>query len=278
MQTIHIADFIQERALTAQGLKRNTAGLRTGLTDLDHQFCLHPGELTVVAARPSMGKTAFVLQVALHNALQENVPTLYFSLDSAKKLLVTRMAGYLAGVDANCIRRGNASADEEISINNALVELSKSKLYINAVNILSVSNMLDECEAVMQSYGLRLIVIDDFQLLKHNPNQKEIVKLIVDLKNFAGRLKVPIIITARVNRACEKRTDHRPLLQDAFGKYDVIVDMADNILFLYRPDYYSPDPSEQRNILEVIIPKQIDGFTGTTEVNYCWQTGRLSDL
>jgi len=277
MKSIHIANYIQEESIIAQKLVQEVTGLKTGLLDLDMRFRFCPGELTVVAARPSMGKTSFALHVVLNAVLREQVPTVFFSLDCSKKLLLARMASILTEVDSAKIRIGNISAEEEVSINNALNELSNSKLYISDETILTVSDMHKECETIKQMHGLSLIVIDYFQLINHVQSQKSIAQLITDLRHLTSALKIPVLLTSQIGRACESRGDKRPFLSDFHAKYREIVNTADNVIFLYRDSYYSPDTLKLKTC-ELIIAKNKNSITGTIEVEYSGEYCKFKNL
>ena len=246
-------------------------GIPTGFIDLDYRTAgLQPSDLILVAARPSMGKTAFVLNLAQHVAFQENMCTAIFSLEMSKEQLVNRLFSLESRVDAQALRTGNLSdADWEKLIERAGI-IGNSELIIDDTPGISISEMRSKCRKYKLEHDLKLIIIDYLQLMsgsgRSESRQQEISEISRSLKALARELSVPVIALSQLSRAVEQRPDHRPMLSD-LRESGAIEQDADVVMFIYRDDYYNKD-TELKGISEIIIAKQRNGPIGT--VNLAW--------
>lgn len=251
--------------------KGAVTGIPTGFIDLDYKTSgLQPSDLVLVAARPSMGKTAFVLNIAQHVAFKNKTTTAIFSLEMSKEQLVNRLLALESRVDSQAIRTGNlADSDWEKLIEGAGV-IGRSNLIIDDTPGISIAELRSKCRKYKLEHNLGIIIIDYLQLMsgsgKGDSRQQEISDISRSLKGLARELSVPVVALSQLSRAVEQRPDHRPMLSD-LRESGAIEQDADVVMFLYRDDYYNKD-SENKNIAEVIIAKQRNGPIGT--VNLVW--------
>lgn len=256
----------------ASKTKGHITGLSTGFADLDFKTAgLQPSDFILIAARPSMGKTAFSLSVLDHVVVKKQLSAAIFSLEMSKEQLVNRLLAMEARIDAQNIRSGNLSDEEWENLVNASEVLGSSKLIIDDTPGISVAEMRSKCRKYKMDQDIQLIVVDYIQLMssggKGDNRQQEVSDISRALKGLARELNVPVIVLSQLNRAVESRTDHRPMLSD-IRESGAIEQDADVIMFLYRDDYYNPE-TEEKNVAEVIIAKQRNGPTGT--VKLAWQ-------
>ena len=257
-----------EQAAKTQG---NVTGIATGFLDLDYKTAgLQPSDLILVAARPSMGKTAFVLNIAQHVAFHSNEATAIFSLEMSKEQLVNRLFSLESRVDAQLLRSGNLEdADWEKLIEGAGT-IGRSKLIIDDTPGISISELRSKCRKYKLEHDLKLVIIDYLQLMSgsghSDSRQQEISEISRSLKGLARELHVPVIALSQLSRAVEQRPDHRPMLSD-LRESGAIEQDADVVMFIYRDDYYNKDTPD-KNIAEIIIAKQRNGPIGT--VNLVW--------
>ena len=247
----------------------NVTGIATGFTDLDYKTAgLQPSDLILIAARPSMGKTAFVLNVAQHICFKLNKCAAIFSLEMSKEQLVNRLLALESKVDAQNIRTGSMSDAEWDSLIEGAGNIAKSNLIIDDTPGISIGALRSKCRKFKQESGLSVIIIDYLQLMTGNGHsesrQNEISEISRSLKALARELHVPVIALSQLSRAVEKRDDHRPMLSD-LRESGAIEQDADVVMFLYRDDYYNKE-SEKKGISEVIIAKQRNGPIGTVEL------------
>ena len=250
----------------------NVTGIPTGFVDLDYKLSgLQPSDMILVAARPSMGKTAFVLNIAQYAAFHEDMATAIFSLEMSKEQLVNRLFSLESRVDAQLLRSGNLSdADWEKLIEGAGT-IGKSHLIIDDTPGISISEMRSKCRKYKLEHDLKLVIIDYLQLMSGSgkstdSRQQEISDISRSLKALARELSVPVIALSQLSRAVEQRPDHRPMLSD-LRESGAIEQDADVVMFIYRDDYYNKD-TETPNQAEIIIAKQRNGPIGT--VNLAW--------
>lgn len=258
-----------EQASKTQG---NVTGIHTGFVDLDYKMSgLQPSDFILVAARPSMGKTAFVLNIAQYVAFHEKMATAIFSLEMAKEQLVNRLFSLESRVDAQVLRSGNLSdSDWEKLIEGAGV-IGSSNLIIDDTPGISISELRSKCRKFKLEHDLKLVIIDYLQLMsggkgRNDSRQQEISEISRSLKGLARELNVPIIALSQLSRAVEQRPEHRPMLSD-LRESGAIEQDADVVMFIYRDDYYNKD-SDMKNIAEINIAKQRNGPIGT--VNLVW--------
>ena len=259
-----------EKASKTQG---NVTGIATGFLDLDYKTSgLQPSDLILVAARPSMGKTAFVLNIAQYVAFHSDLCTAIFSLEMSKEQLVNRLFSLESRVDAQKLRSGDLSdADWEKLIEGAGT-IGRSKLIIDDTPGISISELRSKCRKYKLEHDLKLIIIDYLQLMSgsggraSDSRQQEISDISRSLKGLARELNVPVVALSQLSRAVEQRPDHRPMLSD-LRESGAIEQDADVVMFIYRDDYYNKD-TEDKGIAEIIIAKQRNGPIGT--VNLVW--------
>jgi replicative DNA helicase len=257
-----------EQASKTQG---NVTGIPTGFMDLDYKMSgLQNSDFILVAARPSMGKTALVLNIAQYVAFHENLATAIFSLEMSKEQLVNRLFSLESRVDAQILRSGNLNdSDWEKLIEGADV-IGKSHLIIDDTPGISISELRSKCRKYKLEHDLKLIIIDYLQLMtgsgRTDSRQQEISDISRSLKGLARELNVPVIALSQLSRAVEQRPDHRPMLSD-LRESGAIEQDADVVMFIYRDDYYNKD-TDIKNIAEIIIAKQRNGPIGT--VNLVW--------
>lgn len=260
-----------EKIEQASKTKGNVTGIATGFVDLDYRTSgLQPSDLILVAARPSMGKTAFVLNIAQYVAFHSNLCTAIFSLEMSKEQLVNRLFSLESRVDAQLLRSGNlADSDWEKLIEGAGT-IGRSKLIIDDTPGISISELRSKCRKYKLEHDLKLIIIDYLQLMsgsgRSDSRQQEISDISRSLKGLARELNVPVIALSQLSRQVEQRPDHRPMLSD-LRESGAIEQDADVVMFIYRDDYYNKDTPD-KNIAEIIIAKQRNGPIGT--INLVW--------
>ena len=246
-----------EKIQLAAKTKGNVTGIPTGFIDLDYKMSgLQPSDLILVAARPSMGKTAFVLNIAQYVAFHEDECTAIFSLEMSKEQLVNRLFALESHVDAQLLRSGNlADSDWEKLIEGAGT-IGKSKLIIDDTPGISISELRSKCRKYKLEHDLKLIIIDYLQLMSgsgrgSDSRQQEISDISRSLKSLARELNVPVIALSQLSRAVEQRPEHRPMLSD-LRESGAIEQDADVVMFIYRDDYYNKD-SDMKGIAEINI-------------------------
>ncbi len=262
-----------EKIEQASKTKGNVTGIATGFMDLDYRTSgLQPSDLVLVAARPSMGKTAFVLNIAQYVAFHTGLCTAIFSLEMSKEQLVNRLFSLESRVDAQLLRSGSlADSDWEKLIEGAGT-IGRSNLIIDDTPGISISELRSKCRKYKLEHDLKLIIIDYLQLMsgsgrsKSDSRQQEISDISRSLKGLARELNVPVVALSQLSRQVEQRPDHRPMLSD-LRESGAIEQDADVVMFIYRDDYYNKDTPD-KNIAEIIIAKQRNGPIGT--INLVW--------
>ena len=248
--------------------KGTVTGISTGFYDLDYKTSgLQPSDLILVAARPSMGKTAFVLNLAQYICVRNKVPTAIFSLEMSKDQLINRVLSMESKVDSQAMRTGNLNqADWEKLIESAGI-ISEAPLIIDDTPGISIGELRSKCRKYKLENDLKLVIIDYLQLMTgggrgSESRQQEISDISRSLKALARELNAPVIALSQLSRACETRPDHRPMLSD-LRESGAIEQDADVVMF--RDDYYNKD-TDKKNISEIIIAKQRNGPIGTVEL------------
>ena len=257
-----------EMASRTQG---NVTGIPTGFIDLDYKMSgFQPSDLILVAARPSMGKTAFVLNIAQYMAFHNHVTAAIFSLEMSKEQLVNRMLSLESKVDSQSIRTGNLEDEDWAKLIEGANIIGNSNLIIDDKPGISISELRSKCRKYKMEHNLGVIFIDYLQLMtgsgRSESRQQEISEISRSLKALARELNVPVVALSQLSRAVEQRPDHRPMMSD-LRESGAIEQDADVIMFIYRDDYYNKD-SENKGIAEIIIAKQRNGPIGT--VNLVW--------
>ena len=249
-------------------------GISTGFIDIDRKLTgLHGGELILVGARPSMGKTAFVLNIALHVLKYEEVPTAIFSLEMSKESLVTRLLAMDAKVDAQNIRTGQLSEKEWDSLIESTETISRVPLFIDDNSNITVSELRSKCRKLKQTENIGLIIVDYLQLMNDSGQRRESRQQFISdvsraFKGIARELNVPFIALAQLNRAVDSRPDHKPVLADLRESGSIEQD-ADVVMFIYRDDYYNKEDSKKPGVADINIAKQRNGSVGPVEL--LWQ-------
>ncbi|MGL4799476.1 MAG: replicative DNA helicase [Cellulosilyticaceae bacterium] len=267
-----------EQALVNKGA---VTGVPTGFIDLDYKTAgMQPSDLILVAARPSMGKTAFSLNVIQSAAIKNKKKVAVFSLEMSKDQLVNRMLCAEAMVDAQKVRTGNLEPQDWDRIAKAIPTIAAADIFIDDTPGISVMEMRAKCRRLKLEKGLDLIMIDYLQLMSGNgktdSRQQEISEISRSLKAIAREMSAPVIALSQLSRACETRADHRPMLSD-LRESGAIEQDADVVMFLYRDEYYNPD-TDKKNIGEVIIAKQRNGPTGTVELVWLGQYTKFANM
>ena len=253
----------------ASRMKGSVTGMPTGFIDLDYKTSgFQPSDLILIAARPSMGKTAFVLNIAEYMAFRSNETVAIFSLEMSKEQLVNRLFALESRVDSQILRTGNLSDNDWSSLIEAAGVIGRSNLIIDDTPGISVSELRSKCRKYKLEHNLGIIMIDYLQLMqgsrKSESRQQEISHISRSLKEIARELQVPVVALSQLSRAVEQRPDHRPMLSD-LRESGAIEQDADVVMFLYRDDYYNHD-TEKKDVAEVIIAKQRNGPIGTVEL------------
>ena len=262
---LNVIDNIEK----ASRIKGNVTGIPTGFTDLDYKTSgLHASDLVLVAARPSMGKTAFVLNIAQRIARRGDATVAIFSLEMSREQLVNRLLAMESHVDSQSLRTGNLSGEDWANLVEGANVIGSSRLIIDDTPAITVAELRSKCRKYKLEHDLGVIMIDYLQLMsgsgRSDSRQQEISEISRSLKALARELDVPVIALSQLSRAVEQRPDHRPMLSD-LRESGAIEQDADVVMFIYRDDYYHKD-TEKKDIAEIIIAKQRNGPIGTIEL------------
>lgn len=268
---------------TAAKQQGHITGLQTGFRDLDYKTAgLQPSDLILIAARPAMGKTAFVLNLAEYIALHSQSTIAMFSLEMSKEQLVKRMLSMNSKVDSQRIRTGNLEDEDWGKLVDSVRRLGNSNLVIDDSSGITASEIHSKCRRLKMEKGLDLVIVDYLQLMsgggkrRGDSRQQEISDISRALKVMARDLNVPVIALSQLSRAVEQRPDKKPMLSD-LRESGAIEQDADMVMFLYREEYYKPD-SEKKGQAELIIAKQRSGPTGTVELAWLAQYTKFGNL
>ena len=261
--------------------KGSVTGIPTGFLDLDYQTAgLQPSDLVLIAARPSMGKTAFVLNIAQYIAFHENLCAAIFSLEMSKEQLVNRLFSLESRVDAQKLRTGNLQESEWEKLIEGAGIIGNSKLIIDDTPGISISELRSKCRKYKLEHDLKIVIIDYLQLMtgsgRSESRQQEISEISRSLKALARELNVPVVALSQLSRAVEQRPDHRPMLSD-LRESGAIERDADVVMFIYRDDYYNKD-TELKNISEIIVAKQRNGPIGTIQLAWLPEYTKFGNL
>lgn len=253
----------------ASKMKGNVTGIATGFIDLDYRTAgMQPSDLVLIAARPSMGKTAFALNIAQYVAFRQNKCVAIFSLEMSKEQLVNRLFSLESKVDAQKLRTGQLADNEWDRLIESAAEIGRSNLIIDDTPGISIAELRSKCRKYKMDHNLSMVIIDYLQLMSGNgrsdSRQQEISEISRSLKAIARELNVPVLALSQLSRAVEQRPDHRPMLSD-LRESGAIEQDADVVMFIYRDDYYNKE-SERKGISEIIVAKQRNGPIGTVEL------------
>lgn len=290
LQKRNSGDFVSIKDIVFQSLesiesaaknKGSVTGVATGFYDLDYKTAgLQPSDLILIAARPSMGKTAFVLNIAEYVALRSNVTTAIFSLEMSKDQLVKRILSMHSKVDSQAIRSGDLSDEDWLKLVESARTIGNSNLIIDDTSSISISELRSKCRKFKLEQNLGLVIIDYLQLMsgskKSESRQQEISEISRSLKALAREINAPVVALSQLSRAVEQRPDKRPMLSD-LRESGAIEQDADVVMFIYRDDYYNHD-SEDAGISEIIIGKQRNGPTGTVKLAWLSQYTKFANL
>lgn len=261
--------------------KGTVAGLSTGFRELDQLTSgLHPSDLIIVAARPSVGKTAFALNIAQHVAIRQRIPVAFFSLEMGKEQLAMRMLCSEAAVDGQKLRTGFLDAQDWSKISDASDVLSEAPIFIDDTPAITVMEMRSKARRLKLEHNIGLIIVDYLQLMRYggrtDSRQQEVAEITRGIKALARELQVPLIALAQLSRRAEEREGKRPGLAD-LRESGEIEQAADLVAFLYREDYYDQE-SQNRNVIEVIVGKHRNGPVGTVKLAFLRHIQRYGDL
>ena len=257
-------------------------GIATGFIDLDYRTAgMQPSDLVLIAARPSMGKTAFVLNIAQYVAFHSGECVAIFSLEMSKEQLVNRLFAMESKADSQHLRTGNLSDMEWEKLIESAGMIGQSKLIIDDTPGISIADMRSKCRKFKLEMDLKMIIIDYLQLMSGSgrgtdSRQQEISDISRSLKALARELQVPVLALSQLSRAVEQRPDHRPMLSD-LRESGAIEQDADVVMFIYRDDYYNPD-TEKKGIAEINIAKQRNGPIGTIDLVWLPEFTKFANL
>ena len=281
---VNIKDIVIQSLDNIEAASRNkgsVTGIATGFYDLDYKMAgLQPSDLILIAARPSMGKTAFVLNIAEYVSVKSKVTTAIFSLEMSKNQLVNRILAMNSRVDSQSIRSGDLNDDDWAKLMDSARTIGESGLIIDDTPGISITELRSKCRKFKLEHNLGLVIIDYLQLMsggkKAESRQQEISEISRSLKALAREINCPVIALSQLSRAVEQRPDKRPMLSD-LRESGAIEQDADVVMFIYRDDYYNRD-SEEAGISEIIIGKQRNGPTGTVKLAWLSQFTKFANL
>ena len=291
VQKRNTSDYIPIRDIVMEAMNKiekasqtsgTVTGIPTGFLDLDYKLAgLQPSDLVLVAARPSMGKTAFVLNIAQHVAFKQNLTVAIFSLEMSEVQLVNRLFSLESSVNSGNIRTGNLTDDDWDKLIETAGVVGNSNLIIDATPGISISELRSKCRKYKMEKDLKLIIIDYVQLMSGSgrsseSRQQEISDISRSLKALARELNVPVVALSQLSRAVEQRPDKRPMLSD-LRESGAIEQDADVVMFIYRDDYYNKDTTEA-GVAEIIIAKQRNGPIGTVKLAWLPDYTKFANL
>lgn len=260
--------------------KGEVTGVGSGFKDLDDLTSgFQKGDMILIAARPSMGKTTFALNIAEHAALREGKSVVIFSLEMSKEQLAYKLLCSEANVDMLKLRTGNLEDKDWENIARASGPLSSAKIYIDDTAGVSIMEMRSKCRRLKIEYGIDLILIDYLQLMSgsgEESRQQEVSEISRNIKAIAKEMQCPVIALSQLSRAPEQRADHRPMLSDLRESGSIEQD-ADLVMFLYRDEYYNKE-TEEKNVAECIIAKQRNGPVGNVKLAWIGQFSKFGNL
>lgn len=261
--------------------KGEITGLSTGFRDLDSLLTgMNGGELILVAARPAMGKTAFVLNIVHYLAIMKNVPCVIFSLEMSRKQLMSRIIAMDAMVDSKDLKLGTLNDDDWDKVIESADVVGKAPIYIEADYAVTLSDLRSRCRYHKQNNGVQLIVLDYLQLMSTTKNVESRQQFISDisrgLKNLSIELDVPIIALSQLSRAVDARTDHKPVLSD-LRESGAIEQDADVVMFIYRDEYYNPETTTKPQTAEISIAKHRNGEVGSVDLRWIGKYTKFAD-
>lgn len=279
---VQLLDRVQE---LAENGAEDVTGVRTGFFDLDRMTSgLQPGDLIILAARPSMGKTAFALNIGEHVAVHEGLPVVIFSMEMGAAQLALRVVGSLGRIDQSHLRTGALRDDEWSRLSEAVEKLRNASIFIDETPGLSPSELRARARRQARQCGqLGLIIVDYLQLMSGSAGSSDenratvIGEISRGLKALAKELRCPVIALSQLNRSVETRTDKRPMMSD-LRESGAIEQDADVIMFIYRDEYYTKDACKEPGVAEIIIGKQRNGPVGTVKLTFLKPLTKFENL
>ncbi|MDE5863519.1 MAG: replicative DNA helicase [Lachnospiraceae bacterium] len=262
---LDVLDTIEESAKRGSKI----TGVPTGFIDLDEKLTgLHGSELILIAARPSMGKTAFALNIAQNAAMKYDVPCAVFSLEMSSEQMVSRLIAMDSMIDSQAIRTGQLADSDWDKLMDSTQRVGGMPMFIDDTPGITIAELRSKCRRLKQKQNIGLIIIDYLQLMngsgRSESRQQEISEISRSLKKLARELDVPIVALSQLNRAVDSREDHKPVMSD-LRESGAIEQDADVIMFIYRDDYYNKE-STKPGIADIIVAKQRNGSTGPVEL------------
>lgn len=272
IKTILLETYSKIEELTKN--KGKIVGVPTGFRDFDMRTSgLNDSDFILIAARPSMGKTSFAINIAQNAAVRYQVPVAIFSLEMSKEQLVQRMLSSESNIELQKIRTGELTEEDWVKLVHVATPLSQAPIFIDDTPGISAMEVRSKARRLKMEHDIGLVVIDYLQLMsgrgKAESRQQEVSEISRSLKALARELNLPVVALSQLSRGPESRQDHRPMLSD-LRESGAIEQDADLVVFLYRDEYYNPD-TEKKNIAEAIIAKQRNGPTGTVELVWLGQ-------
>ena len=260
--------------------KTAITGIATGFSDFDERTAgLQKSDLIIIAGRPSMGKTAFAINIAEHVVIKEELCAVVFSMEMPGEQLAMRMMSSLGRVDQQRVRTGKLQDDDWPRLTSAVSMLKEKKLFIDDTPALTPAELRSRCRRIAKEHGLDLIIIDYLQLMQipgtSENRATEISEISRSLKAMAKELQVPVVALSQLNRSLEQRPNKRPVMSD-LRESGAIEQDADVLVFIYRDEFYDED-SPDKGIAEIIIGKQRNGPTGTVKMTFLGQYTRFED-
>ncbi len=275
---MNVFNQLEERAMT----KGSLTGITTGYDDLDRMTSgMQRSDLILLAARPSMGKTALALNIAM-NAVKSGASCALFSLEMSKEQYVQRIISMESMVESNKLRSGNLDDEDWNRLLATMSTVSNYNVFIDDTASISMFEMMSKCRRLKMEKGLDIIIVDYLQLMSDGSSnssnrQQEISNISRGLKALARELNCPVIALSQLSRAPELRQDHRPIMSD-LRESGAIEQDADVVMMLYRDEYYHKEESEKKGITEVIITKQRNGPVGTVELAWIGQFTKFGNI
>jgi len=281
---VPLRDLVHSSFATIEKLQQHkglVTGVPTGFTDLDEMTSgLQPSDMIIVAARPSMGKTSFVLNIAQHVGTTTDMTVGFFSLEMSKEQLFLRMLTSEARIDAHRFRSGYLGEKDYAKLSQAMAKLADARVYIDDTASIGVLEMRAKCRRLMAEAGLHLVIVDYIQLMtgrgRFESRQQEISAISRSMKGLAKELNVPIVCLSQLSRAPESRSDHRPQLSD-LRESGALEQDADLVMFIYREDQYERS-EENQGVASLIVGKQRNGPTGEVQLAFLREYTRFENL
>ena len=273
---------VLERIEQASKNRSSVTGIATGFKDLDYKTAgLQNSDLILLAARPSMGKTAFALNILDNVSIKNGIPAVIFSLEMSKEQLVSRLLSMESRLDSQALKTGNLRAPEWDMLVEGAETVGNGALIIDDTPAITIAELRSKCRKYKLENDIKLVFIDYLQLMETNSRaesmQLKIQELSRSLKALARELNVPVVALSQLSREPEKRPDHHPVLSDLRDSGSIEQD-ADIVLFLYRDEVYNKDQSDKKGIMEVLISKHRNGPTGTVELVWLDKYMKYQDL